>query len=420
MKVIVLGSGGMGCYAAATVARFDWVDELVVADLDVAAASACASLHGAKARAASIDVRDAGALTRLFSGAGAVLNTVGPFFRLGPPVLRAAIAAGVHYFDINDDWESTEAMLALDSEARAAGITAVIGMGASPGISNLLACLAMRELDSVDEVIAGFDLDAAMPEQRRPQPAAATVHGLHQLTGRIRVFEDGRFANARPMRRVDFDYPGLGRRAAWTMGHPEAVTFPRHYPKLRSARVVMTMAPVNRIAVRVVGALIDAGLVSLERAAAWVEWLEGVGGPVKTPADYVREIADDRGRRLPPLFAIARGRHGEQHAAVGAAIRSAPAVGMGGATGVPLATVFGVVHPDAGTLRGVFPPEAIVDPTAFFDALAPLCTPVCSGVADLVILTRSWQSIDLAEELRRSGGGTPRGVPDASARATAC
>jgi hypothetical protein len=317
-------------------------------------------------------------------------------------VLRAAIAAGVHYLDINDDWESTEAMLELDEDARSAGVTAVIGMGASPGISNLLACLAMRELDEVEEIIAGFDLDAAMPEQLGAVPAAATVHGLHQLSGQIRVFEGGAFALAKPQRRVDFDYPGLGARTAWTMGHPEAITFPRTFPALRAARVVMTMEPVNRIGVRVLSKLIDAGAVSLERAASWVERLEGVGKPVKTPADYVAEILADRGHRLPPLFAVARGRHGGQTATVAAAVRSAPAVGMGGATGVPLATALGVIRAETGSKCGVFAPEAIVDPIAFFDALAPLCDPVCSGAAELAIVTRSWEAADLATAL---GGG---------------
>jgi len=60
------------------------------------------------------------------------------------------LGAGVHYLDINDDWESTEAMLAMDAAARGRGVTAVIGMGASPGISNLLARHAMRRLDLVD------------------------------------------------------------------------------------------------------------------------------------------------------------------------------------------------------------------------------------------------------------------------------
>lgn len=399
MKVVTLGAGGMGLYAAKTAAELDFVDELVVGDLDGRAADVLAARLGPKASGAAVDVQNARAMSELFAGATAVLNTVGPFFRLGPPVLRAAIAAGVHYLDINDDWESTEAMLALDDDARSAGVTAVIGMGASPGISNMLACLAMRELDDVDEVIAGFDLDAAMPEERGDEPCAATVHALHQLTGRIRVFEDGAFTEAKPQRRVDFDYPGLGSRSGWTMGHPEAVTFPRAFPKLRSARVLMTMAPSGRIAARIFRGLIDAGVVSLERAAGWVERLEGVGKPVKTPADYIDEILDPAARRLPPLFAVASGRYQGQPARVAATVRSAPPVGMGGATGVPLAVGLSIVRPLLGTKCGVFAPEVIVDPNAFFDALAPLCDPVCGDTDDLTIITRSWQSIDLATAL---------------------
>lgn len=393
----------MGRYAAKTAAGLDFVEELVVGDLDGGAADDVAARLGPKASGAAIDVQNGRAMSGLFSGAGAVLNTVGPFFRLGPPVLRAAIAAGVHYLDINDDWESTEAMLALDDDARSAGVTAVIGMGASPGISNLLARLAMCELDDVDEVIAGFDLDAAMPEQRGDKPCAATVHALHQLSGRIRVFEDGTFKEAKPQRRVDFDYPGLGSRTGWTMGHPEAVTFPRAFPTLRSARVLMTMAPSGRIAARLFRTLIDANLVSLERVAGWVERLEGVGKPVKTPADYIDEILDRSAGRLPPLFAVARGRHQSQPATVAATVRSAPPIGMGGATGVPLAIGLSAVRPDLGTRCGVFTPETIVDPNAFFDALAPLCDPLCSDTDDLTVITRSWEPIDLAAALSRAG-----------------
>ena len=250
MKVVVLGAGGMGGYAARTASTLGFIDELIVADLDATAASATAAACGAAARGTTVDVCDPSDLARLLAPADAVLNTVGPFFRLGPPVLRAAIETGTHYLDINDDWESTEAMLAMDADARAAGITAVIGMGASPGMSNLMAVLAMRELDEVEEVLAGFDLDAAMPETRGAKPAAATVHGLHQLTGTIRVFENGAFRDARPMQTVHIDYPGLGQRTGWTMGHPEAITFPRSRPGLHASRVVMTMSAGNRLAVR--------------------------------------------------------------------------------------------------------------------------------------------------------------------------
>jgi len=192
MKVIVLGSGGMGRYAAKTAVTFDFVGTLTVADLDAAAATRLAATLGPKACAVGVDVTDAPALERLLAGAGAVLNTVGPFVRLGPPVLRAAIRARCHYLDINDDWESTVAMLEMDDAARAAGITAVIGMGASPGISNLLAVTAMRELDAVEELYPGFDLDAAMrPDRggeraRFPASPQRRRNGLPRLSHRWR------------------------------------------------------------------------------------------------------------------------------------------------------------------------------------------------------------------------------------------
>jgi saccharopine dehydrogenase-like NADP-dependent oxidoreductase len=402
MKVIVLGSGGMGRYAATTAVTFDFVDKLTVADLDVAAATRLASTLGPKACAVGVDVTDGPALEGLLADAGAVLNTVGPFFRLGPPVLRAAIRARCHYLDINDDWESTEAMLDMDDEARAAGITAVIGMGASPGISNLLAVTAMRELDQVEELYPGFDLDAAMPETRQAKPCAATIHGVHQLTGTIRVFDGGRVVEERPLRRIEIDYPGLGGSYGWTMGHPEAITFPRSFPKLRRTLVVMTMRRSNLRAMRALRFLVDAKLLSVERAAAWVERLEGVGQPVKTVRDYVSEMVDEQTLRLPPLFAVARGRKNGTPAATAASIVSAPPVGMGGATGVPLAVGLAIVRPDASNRRGVFAPETIVDPGAFFDRLAPLCSPAKRDRGDLVLVSRSWETRDLRTELRRS------------------
>ncbi len=400
MKVVALGAGGMGRYAARTAVAFDFVEELIVADLDPAAATRLAETLGAKACAAAVDVTDEAALLRLFSGAGAVLNTVGPFFRLGPPVLRAAIRAGCHYLDINDDWESTEAMLAMDGDARARGVTAVIGMGASPGISNLLAATAIRELDVVEELYAGFDADAAMPESRSPRPSAATIHGVHQLTGRIRVFDEGRFVDEAPRRRVDFEYPGVGPRTGWTMGHPEAITFPRYFPSLRKSLVLMTTSRANMWVLRILGSLVDRNRLSIERAAAWIEWLEGVGKPVKTPGDYVREMIDESVSRLPPLFAVAVGRKNDSPATVAATVLSAPAVGMGGATGVPLAVGLATLRPDLEQQRGVFAPEAIVDPGDFFDRLAPLCDPVRNSMADLLLVSRSWEPRSLRMEMK--------------------
>ena len=89
-------------------------------------------------------------------------------------------------------------------------------------------------------------------------------------------------------------------------------------------------------------------------------------------------------------------------ASVAATLLSAPAVGMGGATGVPLALGLAVLRPEGELKRGVFAPEAIVNPAEFFNHLAPLCSPAKAGVADLLLISRSWEPIDLREKLRAS------------------
>jgi len=166
----------------------------------------------------------------------------------------------------------------------------------------------------------------------------------------------------------------------------------------------MTMDRTNLYAMRVIRLLVDAKLLSIERAAAWVEKLEGVGKPVKTPDDYLREISEEGSHRLPPVFALAVGKKDGKRASVAAAILSAPAKGMGGATGVPLAVGLASVRPDGEQRRGVFAAEGIVDRKEFFDLLAPLCSPKKRGMDDLLLISRSWENVELREKLRKLAG----------------
>src|SRR5690606_15578076 len=99
---------------------------------DETAARAFAAELGVEAL--GLDVTDGPALDAALRAADLVVNTVGPYFRFGPPILAAAIAAGCDYIDICDDPQPTIEMLELDARAKAAGVTALLGMGASPGV----------------------------------------------------------------------------------------------------------------------------------------------------------------------------------------------------------------------------------------------------------------------------------------------
>ena len=238
-RIVVLGgAGNMGRVAVRTAASLDGIREVIIADRDLAAAEKIASETASSAKvrvhAEQIDVTDSMTLRRLLSEAGAVLNTTGPFHKFGVPILRAAIEARTHYLDICDDWEPTLEMMREHQNATNAGVVAVIGMGASPGVSNLLAKVAARELDEVidlytawplDVPIAGVSIseDKELLVDQSGKPSAAVLHLMQQISGAIRVVEGG-LIDRPPLDAVEIDYPGRGRGMAYTVGHPEPLT----------------------------------------------------------------------------------------------------------------------------------------------------------------------------------------------------
>jgi saccharopine dehydrogenase-like NADP-dependent oxidoreductase len=193
MKVLVLGGAGdMGRHACRIAVAFGHVEELVVADLAGDAAASFADELGAKAKPRQLDVTDRDALKAAMLNADVVLNTVGPFFRFGVPILTAAIEARCDYLDICDDWAPTLDMLDRHSAARDAAVTAVIGLGASPGVVNLLAILAAAQLDDVRRLLTGWNLDLGQPNPSLDTGSSAAIeHGIEQMTGTVRVLRDG-------------------------------------------------------------------------------------------------------------------------------------------------------------------------------------------------------------------------------------
>ena len=179
MKVLAIGgSGGMGRYAVSVIQGYKTIQEIVVADLNEKSANGFAAEMNSKVRAIGLDVNDLKAMRLAMQKVDIVINTCGPFYRYGVPILKAAIDEGCDYLDICDDWEPTIEMLKLNQSAQNAGVTAIIGLGASPGISNMLALIAMQELDAVSSVYTGWDLGGARPEEESSQEGlnAAMVH----------------------------------------------------------------------------------------------------------------------------------------------------------------------------------------------------------------------------------------------------
>ena len=180
MKVLALGgSGGMGRFAVETCMEFENISEVIVADINEEAAIAFSHSMNQKVSGLGLDVTDLNALKKAMEGADVVINTVGPFFKYGPPILEAAIETGCHYLDINDDWEPTIEMLKFHKKAEDVNSTAILGMGASPGLTNMLGAAAIQELDEVETLYTGWTMDGAAPEEESSQSGVNAAISQH-------------------------------------------------------------------------------------------------------------------------------------------------------------------------------------------------------------------------------------------------
>lgn len=241
MRIIVLGGAGdMGRQVCKELAASPEVSEIAVADLDLHRAGEVARGLGERARAVKADASDPAALAPLLKGFDAIVGCVGPFYRFEVPMARAAIAAGVDYVSLCDDFDAATAVLDLDSEARLAGVTVLTGLGNCPGITNLCAARAARSMDRLEEVRIAFTGDAQDAEG-----LANVEHALHMFTGEVAAHLDGKPAKVRAgtgREWVEFPHP-VGRVPVYYTGHAEPVTLPRFIPGLRTVTLKGGITP---------------------------------------------------------------------------------------------------------------------------------------------------------------------------------
>lgn len=391
-SVIVLGgAGSAGRVAVEVAASLGAVDQLTVADRDLDRAHAVAneiSVTGtSKLRGIAVDVTDAPALRELLADADVVLNTTGPFYKLGLPVLRAAIDSDCHYLDVCDDWEPTIEMLALHDDAAKRGLLAVIGMGASPGTSNLLAAMACDGLHQVEDLYTAWAVDVPVGEAEieadplgpTEGPSAAFVHWMKQVSGQIQVVEGGKLALRRPLQPVSLKVPGCGSGTGYTVGHPEPITLHRSFGVTGSSANLMVLRRTTAAFLEGLRRDVDAGRLSLEQAA------EAIARPRTMRAlPALLRAARMRGPgKLPGFFAMARGRRGSDRVTVAVRAHALPR-SVADATGIPLALALQALLEGRIEQTGVHPPEAVFDPAWFFGALAPHCDPPQHGLSEMI------------------------------------
>jgi saccharopine dehydrogenase (NAD+, L-lysine-forming) len=353
-------------------------DAIVIADRDLAKAVALAgSLQGPgrpRVRAARVDARDWSATAGALSGALVVLNTA--HYQLNLEVMRAALTAGAHYVDLGGLFHTTRRQLELDGAFQAAGRTALLGMGAAPGITNLLAWIGADRLDQVREIhlrVGGVDRT-----RYRSAPALPVAYSLKTVLEEFStppaVFTKGEFEFVEPMsgaRPHRFPPPVGVQRPMYTL-HSEVATLPLSF-RDRGVREVSFKIAFDPAFLDRVRFLRDLGLASQEE-------LDVAGVKVK-PIDVVDKVAMSQPPARPAgrldqhevLRAVVKGtaRGRKVTCIVDCHARGMPAWGIGLDiyTGSPPAIAAHMLAAGEITATGAVAPERAVPCAPFFRRL---------------------------------------------------
>jgi short subunit dehydrogenase-like uncharacterized protein len=131
-----------------------WGLELILAGRDAQRVSLLAEAARLSFRVA--EVNDPHALEKLLEGAGVLLNAAGPFSMTAPPLIAAALRAGVHYLDVAGELDVFSHAAELDQRARDADVMLMPGVGFDVVPTDCLAAYVARKLPRAHQLHVGI------------------------------------------------------------------------------------------------------------------------------------------------------------------------------------------------------------------------------------------------------------------------
>ena len=238
LRVTALGgAGAMGRATSRELATNDAVD-LTVADYDVEAARELVGDLPVDPEVRAVDVTDTEQLHGVVEASDVVANALPYAFNLD--VMEACLEGGAHYLDLGGLYHTTREQLELDDAFADAGLTAVLGIGASPGLTNVAAAMGRERLDSVREV---HIRTGAKGGGEGFAYSAKTI--LDELTMEPVVYEDGELRYLEPLGgRETYTMPDpVGEVEGFHSIHSELATMPETFPGVETVDFRVAFSP---------------------------------------------------------------------------------------------------------------------------------------------------------------------------------
>ena len=359
------GAGHVGSVAVQLLMASKQFSKIIIADIDKTRAEQIIKKAAGSPTLSfvEIDANRPENLKKAMTGSSVVLNCIGPFYKYGPTILRTVLESKINYVDVCDDFDATEKLLAMDKMARDAGVSALIGMGSSPGVANVLVRFAADALlDTIDSV------DIYHAHGGEPDEGAAVVkHRIHSMMIDVPVFLDGKLTTVKLFEESGraleemADFPDVGTYPVYAYPHPETITLPRFIQGVRRVTNLGIVLPPAYA--ELIKGMVRLGVTGEEPIR--------VNGQDVVPLEFaVAFILSQRPRLMKEagltepvgcLKIVVKGQK-DSNSLTYTFSMSSSGRGMGEGTGMPAA--LGAILMNNGSINrlGVFPPEVGVNP----------------------------------------------------------
>lgn len=377
MRIAVTGGAGLTGQCAVMDLLRSGVDQVVVCDYDLDGLRKLERKLGKSQRVdfRRVDVTDKVRTSEILKGCDVVVNGVQYYFNLD--VMEAALRAGVNYLDFGGLYHTTLKQISRYHKSFAKrGLLAIVGMGAQPGVTNLMAKHALSRLTTAKSIEI-FDGWRDMTKSNSPMYFTWSPQTFFDESSKeALVFEGGKY-HARPPfsepQSIRFPNP-VGKVDVFLSLHSELATLPSSFSSYGVSKVVWKEGGADFWKVKL---LADLGLTSNEEIS--------LDGAKIAPRRFLLKLLKKRGmlkipeEAIPEDFevtrVIAKGRKGSVKKQVIVDAFFPPYkpwkvscsqynVGIPGSIASQIVASEREKYPS-----GVFPPEQLFDPERFFREL---------------------------------------------------
>lgn len=196
------------------------------------------------------------------------------------PAIKAIVLAGVDGLDLCgepaiDGYFDED----LNGIAKKNGSTFVSGVGATPGITNIMARKGVSQLDKVDEILINFAAFRCLAPS--PGLISTTFWEFDPATKERLIYQDGELIKVNPfdgLRKVKF-HEHIGEQEVGYIPHSEVQTICKSFPDVKHVAVRGTFPPP---VMRMMKACIESGIMNHDEISFY--------GKKTTPIDIMKDL----------------------------------------------------------------------------------------------------------------------------------